>query len=154
MGRPSTGTTMDQLIDADRKAARLLRRTLERGEGIDLWAIGLDDQVVALSDQHCFIVKRGFPAGLPFGGRVTSLDYSSIVSAEILLGVATATATFQVRAEGMPGLEVWAAWRARRTRITEMPNAVVIAKTQVDDFQRLAEAILARAGLPRGRLLE
>jgi hypothetical protein len=147
MADPQVGATIHQLQTADRKSAELLRRTLDPGETIDAWAIGLDDQMVALTDRRALIVKRGFRSGSPFGGRLTSIDYADIISAEVRLG--KATGVFEIRAEGMPGVDAWA-YRGRRNRVHELPNGLTLATTQAAQFTRVVTAIRERAGRTRG----
>jgi hypothetical protein len=139
------GTTIENLDEVDRKAARLLRSALVAGEVVTLWARGLEDQVVALTDQHVFIVKRGAGAGAPLRAMVSSIDYGNILGAAVILGVGTGM--FEISAAGMPGLDAWS-WgsRFRRTRAPDLPNAFAIAQSQADEFQQVAEAIQARIG--------
>jgi hypothetical protein len=139
------GATIDNLDEVDRKAAKLLRQALAAGEVVDLWARGLEDQVVALTDRHVFIVKRGAGggAGAPLRAMVSSIDYGNIVGADVILGVGTGM--FEVSAAGMPGLDAWS-WggRFRRATAPDLPNAFAIAQSQADEFQQVAEAIQAR----------
>jgi hypothetical protein len=139
------GATIDSLDEVDRKAAKLLRKALAADEVVNLWARGLEGQVVALTDRHVFIVKRGAGAGAGALMRdmVSSLDYSSISGAEVILGVGTGM--FEISAVGLPGLDAWS-WggRFRRTRAPDLPNAFAIGQSQADEFQQVAEAIEAR----------
>jgi hypothetical protein len=137
------GATIDNLDEVDRKAAKLLRQALAADEVVNLWARGLEDQVVALTDRHVFIVKRGAGAGAPLRALVSSLDYGNILGAEVILGAGTGM--FEISAAGMPGLDAWS-WggRFRRTTTPDLPNAFAIAQSQADEFQQVAEAIQAR----------
>jgi hypothetical protein len=139
------GSTIENLDQVDRKAANLLRTALADGEVVSLWARGLEDQVVALTDEHVFIVKRGAGAGAPLRGLVSRIDYGNVRGAEVILGVGTGM--FEITAAGMPGLDAWT-WgsRFRRTRAPDLPNAFAIAQSQADEFQQVAEAIQARIG--------
>lgn len=141
MAQPQIGATIDELERADQRSADLMRRSLGTEERVQLWAMGLDDQVVAVSQERAFIVKWGFAAGAPLGGRVLSLRFEEIVSVDVRLG--STTGIFEIRAAGMPGVEAWA-WgsRGRRSRVQELPNVVTISATQASDFQRLADSVL------------
>jgi hypothetical protein len=138
MAEPQTGATIEQLELADTRTADLLRKSLGVGEIVHLWAIGLDDQMVALSQEHAFIIKWGFAARAPLGGMVVSLTFADIVSADVY--VRKTTAVFEIRAAGMPGADAWPQ-RFRRTRAEELPNVVTIAPVQVRDFQRICASI-------------
>jgi hypothetical protein len=147
MADPQVGATIEQLAQADRKTADLLRRTLRADEVVDTWAIGLDDQMVALTQQRALIVKRGFRGGAPFGGRLATIDYADIISAEIRFG--KATGVFEIRAEGMPAVDAWA-YRGRRGRVHELPNGLTFASTQAAEFSRVVQAIRERAARTHG----
>lgn len=147
MADPQAGSTIDQLERADRKTAGLLRRALSADETVDMWAIGLDDQTVALTERRALIVKRGFRAGAPFGGRLASVDYADIIGAEVRVG--KATGVFELRAEGMPMVDAWA-YRGRRSRVHELSNALTIANGQATDFATVARAIRERAQRTHG----
>jgi hypothetical protein len=138
MAEPQTGATIEQLERADERSADLLRKSLGVAEIVHLWVIGLDDQMVALSQEHAFIIKWGFAARAPLGGMVVSLRFAEIVSADVY--VRKTTAVFEIRAAGMPGAEAWPA-RFRRTRAEELPNVVTISPVQVRDFQRICASI-------------
>ncbi|HEY7926783.1 MAG TPA: hypothetical protein VIG86_05090 [Candidatus Dormibacteraeota bacterium] len=139
------GATIDSLDEVDRKTAKLIRRALAADEVVSLWAKGLEDQVVALTDRHVFIVKRGARAGAgaPLRAMVSTLDYDTILGAEVILGVGTGM--FEISAAGMPGVDAWS-WggRLRRSRAPDLPNAFAIAQSQADEFQQVVEAIQAR----------
>jgi hypothetical protein len=141
MAEPQAGATIEQLELADKRSADLLRKSLGVGEIVHLWAIGPDDQMVALSQEHAFIIKWGFAARAPLGGMVVSLEFADIVSADVY--VRKTTAIFEIRAAGMPGAEALPQ-RFRRTRAEELPNVVTIAPVQVRDFQRIATSIRER----------
>jgi hypothetical protein len=141
MADPQVGAGIDELERADRKTAELVRRTLDAGEAIDMWAIGLDDQLVALTPHRALIVKRGFRAGAPLGGRVASIAYTEIINAELRLG--KATGIFEIRAAGMPEVDAWA-YRGRRSRVHELPNGLTIANGQAAEFARVVQAIRER----------
>lgn len=138
MAEPQAGTTIEQLDLVHNRSADLLRKSLGVAEVVHLWAIGLDDQLVALSQEHAFIIKWGFAARAPLGGMVVSLKFADIVSADVY--VRKTTAIFEIRAAGMPGAEAWPQ-RFRRTRAEELPNVVTISPVQVRDFQRIATSI-------------
>ena len=138
MAEPQTGATIEQLELADKRSADLLRSSLGVAEIVNIWAIGLDDQMVALSQEHAFIIKWGFAARAPLGGMVVSLKFGDIVSADVY--VRKTTAVLEIRAAGMPGADAWPQ-RFRRTRAEELPNVVTIAPVQVRDFQRIASSI-------------
>ena len=143
MADPQVGATIDQLEQADSKTAELLRRSLNAGEIIDTWAIGLDDQMVALTQRRALVVKRGFRAGAPFGSMLASIDYTEIISAEVRMG--KATGVFEIRAAGMPEVDAWA-YRSRRSRVQELPNGLNIAHAQAAHFMRVVMAIRERSG--------
>jgi hypothetical protein len=138
MAEPQAGATIEQLELADKRSADLLRKSVGAGEIVRLWAIGLDDQMVALSQEHAFIIKWGFAARAPLGGMVVSLRFADIVSADVY--VRKTTAIFEIRAAGMPGADAWPQ-RFRRTRAEELPNVVTISPVQVRDFQRICASI-------------
>jgi len=125
MAQPQIGATIDELERADQRSADPMRRSLGTEERVQLWAIGLDDQVVAVSQEHAFIVKWGFAAGAPLGGRVLSLRFEEIVSVDVRLG--STTGIFEIRATGMP---VWiarmVAWQAPRTLSNEQDAAAMV----------------------------
>jgi hypothetical protein len=141
MAEPQAGATIVQLELVHKRSADLLRKSLGASEIVNLWAIGLDDQMVALSQEHAFIIKWGFASRAPLGGMVVSLTFTDIVSADVY--VRKTTAIFEIRAAGMPGAEAWPQ-RFRRTRAEELPNVVTIAPVQVRDFQRIATSIRER----------
>jgi hypothetical protein len=138
MAEPQAGATIEQLELADKRSADLLRKSLGVAEIVHLWAIGLDDQLVALTREHAFIIKWGFAARAPLGGMVVSLKFTEIVSADV--HVRKTTCIFEIRAAGMPGAEAWPP-RFRRSRAEELPNVVTISPVQVRDFQRVATSI-------------
>jgi hypothetical protein len=143
MARPQMGATISELERADRRGADLLRRCLHSAESVQLWAIGLDDQLVALSGEHAFIVKWGFAAGAPFEGKVVSFRFEEIVGSEVRVG--RTTGVFEIRAAGMPGADAWT-WgmRGRRSRVQELPNVVTISATQEGVFRRIADVVQAK----------
>jgi hypothetical protein len=143
MAQPQMGASIEELARADRRSADLLRTCLEDAESVHLWAIGLDDQLVALSGDHVFIVKWGFAAGAPLGGKVVSLRFAEIVGADVRVG--DTTGTFEIRAAGMPGAEAWT-WgmRGRRSRVQELPNVVTISAAQEGVFKRVADDVRER----------
>jgi hypothetical protein len=143
MAQPQMGASIEELARAHRRSADLVRGLLEDDESVQLWAIGLDDQLVALSQEHAFIVKWGFASGAPFGGKVVSLRFAEIVSADVHVG--DTTGTFEIRAAGMPGADAWT-WgmRGRRTRVQELPNVVTISASQEGAFQRVADDVRER----------
>jgi hypothetical protein len=138
MAEPHAGVTIEELDQVDKRSADLLRRSLGASESVHLWAIGLDDQVVALSQEHAYIVKWGFAAGVPFGGKVVSLRFAEIVSTDVRIG--KATGTFEIRAAGMPSADAWAG-RFRRSRLQELPNVVTISEAQQGAFRQVAASI-------------
>lgn len=143
MALPQMGATISELERADRRSADLLRRCMAATESVHLWAIGLDDQLVALSQEHAFIVKWGFAAGAPFGGKVVSFRFEEIVGADVRVG--RTTGVFEIRAAGMPGADAWT-WgmRGRRSRVQELPNVVTISATQEGVFRRIADVVQAK----------
>jgi hypothetical protein len=147
MADPQVGAGIDELARADRKSAQLVRRTLDAAEAIDMWAIGLDDQLVALTHRRALIVKRGFRSGSPFGGRVASIDYREILSADLRLD--KVTGVFEIRAAGMPEVDAWA-YRGRRSRVHELPNGLTIANGQAAELARVVEVIRERVAAAHG----
>jgi hypothetical protein len=127
----------------DKRGEKLLSGSLAKDEVVLGRLNGIKNtQALVLTEQRALIVKVGYMSGQSFGGKVISFEYRNITSVEVRASMVTGV--FEIAAGGVSGAER-SYWQGRTDNAWHAPNALPIAKRQMDAFQQAAGVIRERA---------